>query len=476
MNNLKIIFVASECTPIAKVGGLGDVIGSLPKALKDLSVDVRICLPKYKEIDFKKYFFKLIAKDVKVGLEPINIYQGFLPDSKVILYLLENEKYFGEGGIYFEKSAFVGSSEEIKRFLFFSQAVLKIFPALKWFPEIIHCHDWHSAILPLLVKLRVQSPKLKVKSLLTIHNLANQGKCQAEEIFNFLGLKGNESENLKIRDKDNNFNILQQGIMSADLLNTVSTTYSKEILTSEYGESLENFLLKRKKNLFGILNGIDEKRFNPETDPDIKKKYSSKNLEEKVENKIDLQKILNLPVNPAVPFFGMINRLTSQKGIDLIIEIIPEMVKLNCQFVILGVGAENYEGKLCQLSRKYPKNISAQIKFDPVLAQKIYAGCDIFLMPSLFEPCGLGQMIAQRYGTMPVIRKTGGLADTVLNKKTGFVFNEYKSEALLECLKEALKFYQNQRKWRGLIKQAMTKDSSWLKSAKEYLKLYKKLV
>jgi starch synthase len=473
---MKVLFVASECTPIVKVGGLGDVIGSLPKVLKELGVDVRICLPKYGIIDFEKYKFDLIAEKIEVKNEKINIYQGFLPESRVPVYLLENEKYFGEGGIYFEKSAFVSSFKEIKRFLFFSQAVLKIFPALKWFPEIIHCHDWHTAILPPLAKLQVKSLKFKVKSLLTIHNLANQGKWNPQEILSFLNLKGGEIDSLKTRDKDGDFNILQQGIFNADILNTVSPQYAKEILTKEYGEGLENFLLKHKKNLFGIINGIDEKRFNPETDPDIKKKYSFKNLEEKVENKIDLQEILNLPVNPAVPFLGMINRLTSQKGIDLIIEIIPEMVKLNCQFIILGVGAENYERKFCQLSRKYPKNISAQIKFDPVLAQKIYAGCDIFLMPSFFEPCGLGQMIAQRYGTIPVIRKTGGLADTVLNKKTGFVFEEYKSEALLKCLKEALKFYQNQRKWRELIKQAMNKDFSWLKSAKEYLKLYKKLV
>jgi starch synthase len=480
-NGVKVLFVASECTPIAKVGGLGDVIGSLPKALKDLGVDVRICLPKYAIIDFKKYKFELINRDIKVKDEKVKIYQGFLPESeprslgdKVPVYLLENEKYFGENGVYFEKSAFVSSLKEIERFLFFSQAILEIFSALNWQPDIIHCHDWHTAIVPLLLKTKTW--KLEPKILLTIHNLANQGEWKVAEIFDFLDLKDSEIESLKIRNgEDGNFNIFQQGILNSDLLNTVSPNYAKEILTKEYGEGLENSLLQRKKELFGILNGIDYTFFNPETDPDLKKNYSKKNLEGKIENKLELQKVLNFKKDPRIPLFSFIGRLTPQKGIDLIIKIIPELVKMDCQFVFLGVGMENYEKKLLELSQRYPQNISAQIKFDPVLAQKIYGGADIFSMPSRFEPCGLGQMIAMRYGTIPIARQTGGLTDTIENKKTGFLFKEYKAEAFLETIKTALNLYQDKKAWQKLVKEAMKKDFSWKKSAREYLKLYQVL-
>ena len=470
---LKVLFAASECTPIAKVGGLGDVVGSLPKALKELGVDVRICLPKYQIIDFKKHKFEQVAKNIIVKDERVNVYQGFLPNSKILVYLLENEKYFGENGVYFERSAFVGSFKEIERFLFFSQAVLEILPAIDWRPDIIHCHDWHTAILPVLAKLQIRDSKLEIRNLLTIHNLANQGKWGAREIFDFLELKGDEIESLKIRDKEGNFNILQQGILNADLINTVSQNYAKEILTREYGEGLEESLIKRKRKLFGILNGIDEKRFDPETDPDLKINYSYQNLERKIENKIHLQEILNFKKSPEIPLFGFIGRLTPQKGIDLIIEIIPELIKIGCQLVILGVGMADYEKKLLELSQKCPQNISAQIKFDPVLAQKIYAGADIFLLPSKFEPCGLVQMIAMRYGTIPIARKTGGLADTIENGKTGFLFEEYKTQSFLRTIEKTLNLYRDQRKWQKLMKMAMKKDFSWRKSAIEYLKLYK---
>lgn len=467
---MKVLFVSSECAPIAKVGGLGDVIESLPKALKELGLDVRIVIPKYSIIEEKKYHFDLITKDIRFKGETINIYKGFLPASQVPIYLLENEKYFSEDGVYFEEIGLAGSFEEIRRFLFFSQAILEIFPNLNWQPDIIHCHDWHTAIVPLLLNTKYQIPN--TKTLLTIHNLANQGKWQSKEVLNFLNLKGDEVESLKIKDTEGNLNILQQGILNADLINTVSSNYSKEILTKEYGEGLENYLLERKNDTLGILNGIDEEVFNPETDSNLKMNYFWKNLENKLENKLELQEILDFKKDTKIPLFTFIGRLTPQKGIDLIIKIIPELVKMDCQFVFLGVGMENYEKKLLELSQKYPQNISAQIKFDPVLAQKIYGGADIFLMPSRFEPCGLGQMIAMRYGTIPIARQTGGLTDTIENKKTGFLFKEYKVEAFLETIKTALNLYQGKKAWQKLVKEAMKKDFSWKKSAREYLKLY----
>ena len=473
---MKILFIASECAPIAKVGGLGDIIGTLPKAIKELGIDVRIALPKYSIIEEEKYNFVLVAKEVKLKGETVNIFKGFLAESQVPIYLIENKRYFGENDIYFERTAFAGSFKEIERFLFFSKAILEIFPKIKWTPQIIHCHDWHTAILPVLLKLQPKNQKCKVKTLLTIHNLANQGKWNAKEILDFLGLKGNEIESLKVRDKNDDFNIFQQGILTADILNTVSPTYSREILTKEYGAGLNKELKTRKNSLYGILNGIDVDFFNPETDPNIKVNYSFKNFQKKIENKLKLQEIVGFPKNKNTPLIGFVNRLTSQKGVDLIIDIIPELVKMGIQLIILGVGLAGYEKKLGELEKKYPKNISSQIKFDPILAQRIYAGCDIFLMPSQFEPCGLGQMIALRYGTIPIVRRTGGLADTVKNKINGFVFEKYKSEALLGVLKESLKCYQKQKNWNEIVKRAMSGDFSWQKSALEYLKLYNKLV
>jgi starch synthase len=470
--NLKVLFAASECTPIAKVGGLGDVIGSLPKALKKLGVDVRIVIPEYKIVKTKRHKFSLKATKVKVKNSQINVFQGFLPESRVILYLLEKEQYFAENGIYFEKSAFVSSFKEIQRFLFFSLAVLETFQNINWRPDILHCHDWHTAIIAPLLKSK--NWKIKPKTLLTIHNLANQGKWRTSNVLRFLSLEGNEINSIEGKDERKKLNILAQGILNADLLNTVSPTYAKEILTKKYGEGLEKILLKRKKDLHGILNGIDQERFNPREDSNIKTNYSVRSLIKKKENKVALQGVFNLPGRD-VPLFGFISRLTYQKGVDLIEKIIPWLVNSESQLVILGTGEKKYEETLSRLTKKYPYNISARIKFDPVLAQKIYAGSDFFLMPSRFEPCGLGQLISQRYGTIPIVRETGGLSDTVEEQKTGFLFKRYKLGSFWKAVKRALNIYRDKKKLELMQKRTMKKDFSWKNSAKEYLKLYNKL-
>jgi starch synthase len=475
--SMKVLLAGSECSPIVKVGGLGDVIGSLPKFLKTPEVDVRVILPKYSLIDVAKYHFEPVAGSINVGGEIVSIYKSFLPSSNVLIYLLENDKYFKENGVYFDKTAFVRSTKEIERFLFFSRAILEIFPALDWFPDIIHCNDWHTAIIASLLKRKNNDPRFKdIKTLLTIHNLANQGNWQKREIFNFLGWSGEGSLNQEKTGEDTYFNILEQGILNADILNTVSQTYAKEILTSQYGEGLEKSIFSRRKSLFGILNGVDEAEFNPEKDRNIKANYSAGSLEQKKENKLDLQSKVGLTQNIEIPLIGVISRLTSQKGFDLIIEAVLEMVKMGCQLVVLGVGSEDYERKLLALAKEYPNNISVNIRFDAALAQKIYAGSDIFLMPSRFEPCGLGQVISQKYGTLPIVRKTGGLADTVKNRKTGFLFSDYSSGAMLKSLEEALIYFKDKKEWNVLMKRAMDKDFSWSKSAKEYIKLYNKLV
>jgi starch synthase len=462
---MKVLFVSSECAPFAKVGGLADFIASLPKELKNFGLDVRICLPLYQKIKKEKWNLKLIS-NFYLNKERVFIWQGFLPKTEIPIYFLENERYLSKGEIYPPLFDFEG----IKRFLFFSKAVLETFKKIDWQPDIIHCNEWETAFIAPLLKIE----KSKIKNLLTIHNLSIQGKWNAKDIFNFLKLKGEEIESLKIRDRDGDLNILEQGILNSDIVTTVSPTYSKEILTKEYGEGLEEDL--RKKKPIGILNGIDDEFFNPETDPNLKANYSSKDFENKKINKIDLQEILTFKKDEKIPLAGFVSRLVEQKGLDLFEKIIPDLARIGLQLVFLGVGEEKYERMLLDFSKKYPKNVSANIKFDPILAQKIYGGCDIVLIPSLFEPCGLTQMIAMRYGTIPVARKTGGLNDTIEDGKTGFLFENYDAKSFLEAIKRCLKIYNEKEKWQKMTKEAMKKDFSWKKSAREYLKIYQNLI
>ena len=466
---MKILFVATECAPILKVGGLGDFIGSLPKALKDFGLDVRLVIPFPEKIQREKLNFNLIS-DFYFKKGRILIWQTFLPKTEIPIFLLENKKYLTPGEIYPQINDF----KSFRKFLFFSNAILEIFPKIGWEPEVLHCNEWETAFVAPLLKIKNQ--KSKIKTLLTIHNLSVQGKWNAKEIFQFLNLKGDEIKSLKERGKNGDFNILQQGILNSDILTTVSPTYAKEILTKEHGAGLEEILKKNKRKIFGILNGIDTEIFDPKTDKNLKVNYSFKNIEKKIENKIGLQKISNLPKSPEIPLTGFIGRLIAQKGLDLFEKVIPKLVRKNLQIVFLGTGEKKCEEMLSQFSRKYPKNISANIKFDPVLAQKIYGGCDIILIPSLFEPCGLVQMIAQRYGTIPIARKTGGLADTIEDGKTGFLFERFKPESFLKAIERCLKVFQDKKEWQRMVKKVMAKDFSWKKSAKEYFKFYQKLI
>ncbi len=486
MKKPKVLFIASELTPLAKVGGLGDVAGALPPALTELDVDIKVIIPKYDIIDTKKYPLRLLARDLVVTFgsvrEKINLYETTIPQRATPVILIDNLNYLGRDGVYFEKSALVSGFEEIQRFLFFSEAVLQTFKALNWWPEIIHCQDWHTGIIPALIRLKGEEDKgyQKIKTLFTIHNLANQGKWRAEAIFNFLGLKEKEREAFELQS-NGDLNLMQLGILEADLINTVSPNYAQEILTPEYGEGLETTLARRKNDLSGIINGIDVNRFNPETDPDIKTNYSLKNLEKKIENKIALQEFSGLAPRTNEPLLGLVSRLTNQKGIDLIGEIIDELASLNLELVFLGTGDPKLENLLAEAQKKYPEKISAKIGFDAKLAEQIYAGADFFLMPSRFEPCGLGQMIAMRYGTVPIVRATGGLKDTVTNfdpktrQGTGFVFKNYSSQELLQTIKSALRVFADKKNWTALVTNGLKEDFSWQNSAKKYLKLYQKI-
>lgn len=468
-NKLKVLMASAEITPFAKVGGLADVAGSLPPALKKLGRDVRLIMPLYGLINRKKYKLKKIYSNIEIPSRgkfvKINLWQGKLPGSAVKIYFVDTPKYFSANNIYVKKN-------NAERFLFFSLACLHVLPIIKFRPDIIHCHDWHTAVIPSLLKSINSDFFKQTKTVYTIHNLAHQGIAKPK-IVGFSKLDPNLPI-IKADLKNKDINFMVQGILGADIINTVSPSYAKEILTHYQGAGLDNILKKRKKDLYGILNGIDVKFFNPTTDKFIKQKYSVKSLNKKALNKLDLQKKLGLPQDKSIALVGIVSRLVWQKGFELITKMVEaqNFASLQYQFVVLGTGKKKYEKQLQKLAKKYPEKFSAQIDFNIKLAQQIYASSDIFLMPSRFEPCGLGQMIAMRYGAVPIVRATGGLDDTI-DGKVGFKFKNFSSDALLKILKKALNIYYNHpKKWRDLQINGMKKDFSWDKSAKEYLKLY----
>ena len=522
---LKVLMVAAECAPFAKVGGLADVIGSLPKALQGLGVDVRVVIPYYKEVKipnpksqipnkFKIPNFKF--KTEFGGTEEVTVYESKLPGSEVPIYFLENEKYLSGGGIYFSKDAVVGSQQEIERFAFFSKAVGEFVKNGEFPPNIVHCNDWHTGLVPGLLKTRnleggktdaldleslksrfldfSKYQKFKMSrsrtsrisnfkmsgtpaSVFTIHNLANQGFSDLSVLKN-LGSITSESELIKWDAADDNLDLMLQGITAADVVSTVSPTYAKEILTPEFGEGLHQVLKAREGRLYGILNGIDRQVWDPQTDDKIEFNYSLKEgLAGKVGNKVYLQKELGLTIRPEHPVIGIITRLAEQKGIDLLLEIFDKVLGLGAQVVILGVGDEKIEKQLSTISSQQSAigNFAFINRFDEELAHRIYAGSDLFLMPSKFEPCGLVQLIAMRYGSLPIIRATGGLKDTVEEGGTGFVFEESSPEALFAVIERAVgRFGVRNVEFRQMIARAMQKDFSWDVSAKEYLQLYQK--
>lgn len=441
---MKVLFIASECAPIAKVGGLADVVGSLPKSLKKIGVDISVLIPFYGAAKLKKEEIKLVLKESTVFFdgkeEKFNLWQTTLPKSKVPVFLIENNKYF-KGNVYIETDASSGgSATEAKRFFFLSVVGIKLAETLKI--DILHCHDWHTAIIPFLIK----KEKLQLKNLLTIHNLQYQGLYPYQIVNQLLNTKFTKD-----------VNCLKQGILNAKIITTVSPTYAKEILTKEYSAGLKSALLKRKNDLYGILNGID------------KINYS---LDKKQSGKRKLQKICKLVQNPEIPIISLIGRLTEQKGFDILNPILDKLGKMNLQLIVLATGDPRYEKTLIRAAKKFPDKFSINIKFDAKLAQQIYAGSDIFLMPSQFEPCGLGQIIAMGYGTVPIVRATGGLKDTVKNLKTGFVFKNYNSQELLNTIKKALKAFQNKKAWKQLQTNGIKQDFSWDKSAKKYIEIY----
>lgn len=465
---IKVLMAAAEAAPFAKVGGLADVVGSLPLALAKLNCDVRVILPFYGGIERSRFNFKIIARNIKFNFgreeQTINVWQASLKGSKVIFYFIES-KYFAAKEIYKPEK----NDTSTKRFLFFSQAVLESLLIIKFQPDIIHCHDFHTAMIIDLVKAGKYDYLKKTKTVYTIHNLNYQGLA-GSEILSVSDLNKESLASLGCDIQDGDINFMAQGIMNADAVTTVSKTYAEEIGTIEYGAGLEKIINTRK--IYGVVNGLDIKLFNPAADKLIAKKYSVKTLKNKAINKTNLQQALGFKAEENLTLVGMVTRISWQKGFDLFSD---RLLQLPLQLIILGTGESGYEDKLNQLAKKYPDKFKFKNYFDLQLAQQIYASADIFLMPSQFEPCGLGQMIAMRYGTVPVVRATGGLDDTV-NSKVGFKFKEFTEDALMATLQTAIKTFTNKNKWTQLQQNCMQQDFSWDKSANEYSKIYKKLL
>jgi starch synthase len=479
---LKILMVSAEVAPFAKVGGLADVAGALPKALKAMGHDVRVAMPCYKMIESNPAYGvkqKIKKLDVPLGWRMVesSVKQTTI-GGDIPVYLI-SAPYF-ENSVD-SKTVYVSGSEP---YAYFGRAVLEMLSTMKpsWRPDVIHCNDWHTGLLPVFKSLYYADDPVvgQASCVFTIHNLAYQGEFDFPILSDY-GLP----ESLFTMDKLEAYgkvNFLKAGIAFSDLVSTVSPTYSCEIQTDDYGCRLEGLLsyVDDIGRLQGILNGIDYEEFDPATDKRIAANFSLKNPKGKAKNKAELQRTMGLPESPDVPLMGLVSRLADQKGLDLIKAGMSNMLKTGMQFVLLGTGDQMYEKYFAQLESKYPDQVKANIGFDAKLAQQIYAGCDMFLMPSKFEPCGLGQLISLRYGTIPVVRATGGLADTIVNyrpddpRSNGFVFSIYTPEALVVAVQHAVETYGNKKAWSKLVRTALASDFSWGASAGKYVDFYRK--
>lgn len=477
---MKILYVTAECWPFVKTGGLGDVSYALPKALKKEGADVRVIMPKYSTIPaYLKDQFKPVAEfSVRVGWR--NQYCGIETMEKdgVIFYFIDNEFYFKRDS----EPCIYGHGDDPERFAFFSNAVLSSMEKLNFYPDILCLNDWHTGMIPLILKEDYgHLNKYKdIKTVYTIHNLQYQGIFNKDVLGNVFDLSYDNFYNGNI-EYYGNINFMKAGIVFSDKVVTVSKTYVNEIQTEFYGEGLDGLLRANSYKLEGILNGIDYELNNPATDSEIFVNFDSNSIEKKVENKLKLQEILGLEKNKDIPLVGIVSRLTSQKGLDLINYMMPEIMMENLQLVVLGTGEHQYQSMFNYYNSRFSNKLSARITFDSSFAQQIYAGCDIFLMPSLYEPCGIGQMLAMRYGALPLVRETGGLKDTVspYNKYTGegngFSFANYNAHEMFFTLKDAIRLYKDKNVWNNLVKNAMNTDNSWKKSAQDYMNMFNTL-
>jgi starch synthase len=482
---MKIAFVASEVYPYAKTGGLADVAGALPKSLDKLGCEVKVFLPKYYVVDEHKfglhYNWSIGEMPIRVAghVRSVHLHQARLPDSNVEINFIDCPYYFHRGKVY------TNDHDEDERFILLCKGIIETLQRLQWIPDVIHCNDWQTGLIPLFIKDNYSWDKIfqPISTLYTIHNIGYQGKFSGDmrykaELRNELFYPGSPF--------DSEFSFMRAGIVFSDIISTVSGTYAHEILTPEYGAGMEKILYSRKDDLFGIVNGVDYEVWNPETDKIIAFNYSFKNIQDKIKNKKYLLEQINLPSNKEVPLIGIISRMVSQKGFDIVAEAIKDLIDLPAQWVILGSGEDRYEDLFRSIAVQEPDKLFAYIGYNNEFAHLVEAGADMMLMPSHYEPCGLIQLYALRYGTVPVVRKTGGLADTVqdwhefkhngFESGTGFSFNDYTRYALYTTVQRAVEAYNDKAVWLKIQQNGMSKDYSWDHSAKEYINLYEKAI
>lgn len=458
---LKVLFASSEVEPFSKTGGLADVAGSLPIALDKAGIDIRVITPRYKCV-------RVSGNEARLA-------------DKAPVYFIKNSKYFMRNNLYAEKGG--DYPDNLDRFAFFSKSILEGLKELDFKPDIIHCNDWQTALVPVYLKeIYGKRDKFygKMKTVLTVHNLGYQGVFPKEEFPKTgLGWDYFTMQRLEFYDM---VNILKGGLVFADIITTVSPTYAREIQTAEFGCGLNGLLSERKTALSGILNGIDYGEWDPSKDKELKYHFSALRPEGKRKDKTLLQKEAGLEERQDAPLIGIVSRLADQKGLDLIARIINPLLDHDVQFILLGTGEGKYHRLFEEISKRVPRKVSINLKFDGLLAKKIYSGADIFLMPSRYEPCGLSQMISLRYGTIPIVRRTGGLADTITEfdpdttRGNGFVFERYDAWEFFDAIKRAVDIYRRKGLWAKLVSNAMKCDFSWDKSAEKYLEVYKKLI
>lgn len=485
---MKVLVVSPEVVPFAKTGGLADVTGALPEALASLGHQVKVMLPKYKMVDEKKFSLKKIKvdlPDIPLGMKKakIDLKSCVSKTSQAEYLFVVNDHYFEREELYKDPETGFDYKDNDERFILFARGTLELLESLGWQPDIIHCNDWQSALMPAYLKT-VYADHSFFKNTVTVfsvHNIAYQGNFP-KETFKKIGVKEELFYPTSPFEFWGNCNFLKIGISYADVINTVSEQYMMEIQTSkEFGFGMEGVLRTRSDDLYGVLNGIDYQEWNPEIDKLIPFNYTPDDLSGKKKNKEHLLKLNNLPpTKKDIPLIGMISRLADQKGFDLLAQIKDELMKLDLKFVILGTGERKYHDLLSDLEKKYPKKLKVNLTFDNKLAHLIEAGADMFLMPSRYEPCGLNQLYSLKYGTVPIVRETGGLADTIQDydpeteNGTGFVFKDYDPDELLKAIKRALAVYKDKEKWKKLMLSGMQKDFSWKASAEKYVHLYKK--
>lgn len=475
---MKIFYIAAEASPFIKTGGLADVAGSLPKAFAKKGEDISVVMPLYGQIPFKykeemeyigAYFVDLDWRRQHVGVFK-------LEKDGVKFYFIDNEFYFNRNSIY-------GQGDDGERFVYFSKAVVQLFRFLDIKPDIVHANDWHTGLIPLYIKdfARGDAFYEDIKTAYTIHNIKYQGVFPADGMLQLMGLSREyyHEDGIKFYDA---INMMKAGIVYSDLLTTVSKTYAHEITYPYFGEGLDGIIRKHERKLVGIINGIDYDKYNPKKDPKIFQNYDIENLDDKLKNKTELQKLVGLPVREDVPVIAMVTRLVDLKGIDLLDYILGEMLQLDIQFIVLGTGEYRYEEMLRFYERIFKDKMAARIYFNEDHSHKIYSGADLYLMPSIAEPCGISQLIAMRYGTIPIVRETGGLKDTVepyniyTGEGTGFSFYNINAHEMLFTVKKALEVYHEPEAFRNIMTTAMERDFSWNMSSDEYISHYERIL